>query len=90
MSFADPLQAQSLRHPGCNSRSGFGCQRFFLTFSPFDVPYIYEGSSRRISPMSLVDPNHQGEPLGVVDGGEMTRRTRRPVTKCSQDILTYT
>ena len=31
----------------------FGCETFFLTFFLFDVPYIYKGSSRRISPRKL-------------------------------------
>jgi hypothetical protein len=34
--------------------------RFFLTFSLLDVPYIYEGSSRRIFPWGLGGPDSVG------------------------------
>ena len=35
-------------------------QRFFLTFSLFDVPYIYEGSSRRMFTWELGGPDSAG------------------------------
>jgi hypothetical protein len=35
-------------------------QRFFLTFSLLDVPYIYEGSSRRMFPWELGGPDSVG------------------------------
>ena len=35
-------------------------QRFFLRFSLLDVPYIYEGSSRRIFPWELGGPDSVG------------------------------
>jgi hypothetical protein len=35
-------------------------KRFFLTFSLLDVPYIYEGSSRRMFPWELGGPDSAG------------------------------
>src|SRR6266436_1232636 len=45
--------------------------------SPHFLGNIEKGSSRRIFHGTLADPNHQGEPPGVVNGRELTRPTRR-------------
>ncbi len=47
------------RHPGrvLTFRKLRLPQSFFLTFSLLDVPYIYEGSSRRMFPWELGGPD---------------------------------
>src|SRR5208337_5448526 len=70
---------QSVSYPRTRASTPWTCtdlrdvrlpQRFFLRFSLLDVPYIYEGSSRRISPGGLADRIQPGEPSGIVDGRE--------------------
>ena len=60
---------QSVSYPRTRASTSWTCtdlrevrlpQRFFLRFSLLDVPYIYEGSSRRIFPWELGGPDSVG------------------------------
>lgn len=63
--------------------------KIFLPFSVLDVPYIGKGSSRGISPQSMVGPHVLGEEPGLVDGPgarELTQRLKFFLTFSRLDV----